>query len=230
MDYTYVCLAYVLLKVPNTSSPHLPQSNGEAEATVKIAERIISQSDQFTALLNYRATPVVATGSSPAQMLMGRAIRITLPQLSSKLEPGWPDMQKVRTQDKKIKETYSRNFNERHGARVLSELQPGDNVMTKLDDQKRWSPATVIARTEEPHSYIINTKNQGDRRRNRKHIQPVPVVAPHDDVVEEPPAILPPSDVIPTPPFEPPCRHCLTIDRYLFGITCIHYLQENIMK
>ena len=150
---------------------------------------------------------------------MGRAIRTTLPQLPSKLDPGWPDLQKVRIQDTKTKETYSRNFNERHGARVLPELQPGDYVMTKLDNQKLWSPATVVARTEEPRSYIINAKNQGELRRNRKHIQPGPVVVPQDDVVEEPPVaptptVDPPNIVVPSSPSPRPQRERKPPDRF----------------
>ena len=128
-----------------TTSPYFAQANSEAEAAVRIAKGIIKQPDQFAALLNYRATPTAATGVSPAELLMGRRIRTTLPMLSKNLEPAWPDLEKVRECDNKAKESYSYHYNRRHGTRPLSELHPGDHVMTKLDDQKGWKPATVVS-------------------------------------------------------------------------------------
>jgi len=193
-----------------TSSPHLPQSNGEAEAGVKIAKHIVSQLDPFQALLNYRATPISATGSSPAQLIMGRNIRTTLPQLKKNLDPKWPDLNKVREQDKKMKESYACQYNKRQGVKQLPELYPGDNVITKLDDGKLWRPATVIARCDTPRSYIIDSDSQGMIRRNRKHIQPYLPENVHTEHVEDSPiptrtqTPIPPTLDVPATPTKPP--------------------------
>jgi len=156
-----------------TTSPHFPQANGEAEAGVAIAKHIITQPDPFRALLNYRATPTIATGFSPAELLMGRRIRTTLPVLMNNLDPGWPDLNNVRDNDRKAKRAYTDQYNKRHGVRELPALQPGDQVLTKLDKHKRWEPATIVSNADTPRSYIIQTEGQGMVRRNRKHLQGV---------------------------------------------------------
>ena len=86
-----------------TSSPYLPQANGEAEIAVKIAKRILKQEDPFMALKVYRATPISATAVSPSQLMMGRRLRTTVPTLSRNLEPEWPDFACVQRSDERAK-------------------------------------------------------------------------------------------------------------------------------
>lgn len=160
----------------DTSSPRHPQSNGQAESAVKVAKRIMQQDDPMTALQAYRATPLVATGYSPAELMFGRKIRTRLPCLASKLEPFTPDNKDVKQTDAKIKEQYKKNYDRHHGARELSKIEPKTNVRIKADDSKIWSePMTVIHQYENhPRSYTVMSRNGTIYRRNRRHIQVIP--------------------------------------------------------
>ncbi|UYV69971.1 K02A2.6-like, partial [Cordylochernes scorpioides] len=70
-----------------TLSPRFPQSNGMAEAGVKIAKLILKKNqDPSPGLLEYRSTPL-ENGYSPAELLMGRKLRTTLPIAPENLNP-----------------------------------------------------------------------------------------------------------------------------------------------
>ena len=97
--------------------------------------------------LPQKSTPAASTGVSPAGLAMGRRLRSALPTLSSNLNPSLHDRAAVSTADAKKKAANEHYFHKRHGAHSLPELQPGDSVLQKLDDEKGWSsPATVLNR------------------------------------------------------------------------------------
>ncbi len=157
-----------------TSSPHYPQANGMAEAGVKIAKRILKQTDPFLALLSYRSTPVQATGKSPAQLIMGRELRGTVPTLEKLLQPNWPDLEVVRAADNFRKESSKRFYDSHNSARDLHSLNPGDEVRLKIDGEKTWTtPGIVQDCATTPRSYVVKT-SKGTLRRNRRHLKFVP--------------------------------------------------------
>lgn len=68
----------------NNTSPNYPVSNGLAEKYVVIIKKMIkkcseSNSDIEDYLLNYRNTPLVNIGLSPANILQNRMLRTKLP-------------------------------------------------------------------------------------------------------------------------------------------------------
>lgn len=70
------------------SSPYNSQSNGKAESAVKIIKRLMKRSaDPYLALLEWRNTPTIGMGSSPAQRLLSRRTRGVLPTANDKLDP-----------------------------------------------------------------------------------------------------------------------------------------------
>ena len=157
-----------------TSSPHFPQSNGEAERAVQTAKKILRQDYIFLALMAYQSTPVVPTGESPSKLLMGRQINTRLPTVEKNLKPQWPDLAKVRVTDQKAKAANCYYYNRLHGARSLPVPQPGDAVRVKLHGEKEWRQTGLITTPHDTsRSYVVQTPD-GRYRRNRKHLQVLP--------------------------------------------------------
>ena len=150
-----------------TSSPYFPQSNGEAERAVRTIKQLLKKAeDPYVALLAYRNTPL-HLGYSPAQLLMSRRLRTTVPTVPSLRVPNVPDQSSVFQQDKKEKHKQKLNFDSRHQS-----LAPGDCVW--LPDQQ--NAGRVLAENV-PRSYDVETL-AGQYRRNRCHIIPLPVTEP----------------------------------------------------
>ena len=152
-----------------TSSPHYPQSNGEAERAVKTAKELLKQDDIFLALLTYRSTPILDLGASPAELAFSRRLWTTLPSLPGTLTRT-VNQETLRERDAAFKQKQKRNYDHHHGVRPLPELHPGDSVFVKCDVQKGWKlPAEVVQQCA-PRSYIVQSAG-GQLRRSRKHLQ-----------------------------------------------------------
>ena len=153
--------------IHQTSSPHYPVSNGEAERAVQTAKHIIAFEDPFSTLQSYWATPIPSTRYSPTQTMMGKHIRTSLPPITSP----WPAPLDVARNGERAKATYTRDYNKRNGARELTELQPGDKVRMKTATDDKWSdPATVTSRAAYPRSYFVEAENGGVYRIHRQHL------------------------------------------------------------
>ncbi|UYV83322.1 K02A2.6-like, partial [Cordylochernes scorpioides] len=144
-----------------TSSPKHPQSNGQAEAAVKIAKNLMKKNkDPVLALMEYRATPL-ANGLSPAELLFGRKIRTMVPCTSSSLTPKTVDQSKLKGEEEQRKMAQKTAFDRRHAATKKAELIAGEKVWVK--DLRAWG--SVLEKASAPRSYIVETP-VGTYRRN----------------------------------------------------------------
>ncbi|UYV66076.1 K02A2.6-like, partial [Cordylochernes scorpioides] len=149
-----------------TSSPRFPQSNGMAEAGVKIAKLILKKNqDPSLGLLEYRSTPL-ENGYSPAELLMGRKLRTTLPIAPENLNPKLVDSQNLKRKEGRRRKDMKSRYDRRCGATDMEELSEGDTVW--ITDMRTWGIVKQKAST--PRSYMVDTP-VGTLRRNRFHLR-----------------------------------------------------------
>jgi transposase InsO family protein len=158
----------------STSSPGYPQSNGLAEKTVQTAKKILEKAkadpnnDPFLALLEYRSTPVDNL-ASPSELLYSRQLRSILPTCSQTLKPKAIDPETVVSQRQQMQSHQKHYYNQ--GAHVLPTLQQGQSVHVQLSKLGAWVPAKITAKCEAPRSFVVQTQNGGEYRRNQKFIR-----------------------------------------------------------
>ena len=151
-----------------TSSPHFPASNGQAERAVQTVKHLLKNTDDPPlALLSYRATPFPWCGRSPAELLMGRKIRTTLPQSTASLVPQWQYLAEFKAANDKFKDQQKRYYDDRHCVRSLPHIPDDTDVWITTNGQT--TPGRTIRRADAPRSYIVQTRS-GELRRNRSQL------------------------------------------------------------
>ena len=102
-----------------SSSPYHPQCNGEAERAVKTIKSLLKKSgDHYLALFAYRSTPLEC-GFTPAQLLMSRNLRTTLPMVWEQRTPRVVNFSELEEKDHLIKERQRQNYDQHHRAKEL---------------------------------------------------------------------------------------------------------------
>ena len=120
------------------------------------------------ALLAYRSTPL-ENGYSPAELLMGRKLKTTIPIIPVVLQPKLPNHSTLRKKEDEIRKRQQKNFDRRHKAKTLEPLLPGETVW--IPDH---STTGIVTNEIAPRSYNVQTAT-GQYRRNRRHIIPLPL-------------------------------------------------------
>lgn len=152
-----------------TSSPGHSSGNGLAEITVKTIKSLFTNSkqdekDPYLALLEYRNVPL-SCGKSPAQLLMSRQLRSTLPLISKQLNPKVPNKQVIKGNMQAAKQKSKYYFD--RSAKKLKPLEEGEGI--RIRDGKRWLPAVVQQKVND-RSYLVRTTDGVVYRRHRRHL------------------------------------------------------------
>lgn len=156
-----------------TSSPHHPQGNGKAEATVKIAKKILLKAtdeggDIWLSLLCLRNTPN-KLDSSPVQRLFSRRTRGFLPTIKSLLKP--KVVENVSENIKNNKERIKYMHDKRSKRATTLEIGQPVSVQIHPASNKTWTPG-IIADVLSDRSYLVDV-NDTTYRRDLIHIRPL---------------------------------------------------------
>ena len=117
-------------------------------------------------MLAYRSTPL-ETGFSPAQLLMNRRLKTTLPVQASRLEPQLQP--EASTTKRNIQQRTKQNY-DRH-TKPLPALKAGDRVRIQDHATGLWSLGATVRQQVAPRSYQLDADNGSTLRRNRQHIR-----------------------------------------------------------
>ena len=176
------------------SSAYHPSSNGRAELAVKAGKRLLmdnigpsgdlNNDCVVRALLTYRNTPEPGCKLSPAQILLGRPLRDTLPYISKDImvfnntdvHPQWREAWSAKEEALKTRYTKSLEALKEH-SRPLPPLRQGDPVIVQNQTgrfPKKWDKSGVIVESKSNDQYVVKMAGSGrltlrNRRFLRKH-------------------------------------------------------------
>ena len=180
------------------SSVAYPQSNGRAELAVKTAKRIekgntgpqgsLDNDNVAWAILQYQNTPIQSIDLSPAQLLLHRRLRDSIPPqpILYKPHPEWVSAAQRREEmlhhrNAKIVERYNKYTQYTHN---LPPLQDGDTVAIQSPINHRWNTTGKIISSLPDRQYRIRVNGSGritlrNRRFLRKcELKPAPTPIP----------------------------------------------------
>lgn len=161
------------------SSPHYPQSNGHAEAAVKVVKNLIYKTttdgnldnDAFQrGILEYRNTPR-EDGLSPAQVLFGRQISSFVfadHRLFSDEYQARADTLDHKSTERRaeVRDKYNQT------AHPLSKLDIGTKVDVQHHKTKRWTSTGVIVAIGNRRDYFVKLPSGRVYWRNRRFLRP----------------------------------------------------------
>ena len=161
-----------------TSSPGHQQSNGKAEAAVKIIKRILRRADDpYLALLEYRNTPTAGMSTSPAERMFGRSTRSII-HTGDRSKP----IASESVLQEKLKKKLVSQDNYNQSAKDLKPLLIGEPVLLRdfgaaKDKYNKWMTGKVLERLSDRSYAVLNDETGNVIRRNRVDIRCNPSVS-----------------------------------------------------
>ncbi|VDI45212.1 Hypothetical predicted protein [Mytilus galloprovincialis] len=125
------------------------------------------EKDPYIAMLKYRNTPLENL-DSPAQLLMNRILRITVPTIKNRLKSKCDNLKNTQTKMKQQKMIQKQYYDK--SSKSLPELQPNDTIRFQHKLKGKWDQGTVVKNKNTPNSYVIETPEGQIFKRNRKHL------------------------------------------------------------
>jgi hypothetical protein len=155
-----------------TSSPRYPQANAFIERQIRTVKSQLLKSKQAgtdpdLAMLCLRTTPISQHLPSPGELLSNRKLRANTPVKITGPQHSNTDHVLDQLQQRQDRQKL---YHDRT-AHDLPPIMRGQAVRVQDHDTSRWHPATVVSKCSEPRSYIIETPNGRQLRRNRVHLR-----------------------------------------------------------
>ncbi|KAF2885992.1 hypothetical protein ILUMI_20182 [Ignelater luminosus] len=169
-----------IAKLEDSTSSNQIISNGVVEQNVRIVKNSLIKAKQANRDMY---SPIKRINLSPAQLLMARTLRDTLPINESLLIPRTSNKNLVKGALRKKQESQRYYYN--RGTKPLNSIKHRQKiyVKTQLKD-KEWRPATIENRKEQPRSYTFKNSEGDSYTRNRRLINVIPDI-PDDEVRQE---------------------------------------------
>ena len=163
------------------STPHYAQSNGHAEAAVKLVKRLIQKSeaaanldsDDFArGLLEIRNTPR-SDGRSPAQVLYGRPLRSAVVAHHRAFAPEWQRAADDCDARAEAAADASRASYDRH-AKAITPPALGSSVTVQSPVSRRWEQLGTVVGLGRRRDLLIKLPSGRILWRNRRFVRPFP--------------------------------------------------------
>ena len=155
-------------------------------------------------------------GTSPAELLMKRALRTTIPIPLEQLQPKLSNSKELRKKDKEMKIKQKENCDNRHKTSEQCILEPGDEVW--ISDQ---GVSGEVENEQGPRSHQVRTST-GVVRRNRHDLNRLPSQDEEHSNVDERPPITQFSTSNNTSQPRRSSRQSKPPDRYGVWSNCVH--------
>ena len=105
---------------------------------------------------------------SPAELLMGRPLKIDVPQIKDHYIPKWPHLNHLKEAHQKYRDAQSKHYNRRHRVKTLPTLP--DDTAVWVQHGNSQEPSNIVRSASAPRSYIVSMP-RGEVRRNRIHLR-----------------------------------------------------------